>query len=326
MTLPDGSAVLCLVVHHLVMDGVSFAVFTDELSTVYEAELGGGSVRLPEPTASYADYVAWQRENTDVESRLAYWRDELSGARVLDLPVDFPRPDKFTAAGATSKFVLSAETTTALKAIALRWRCTLSSAMAAIFQVALAVYSGEEDVVIGAVLNGRQRTEFEDVVGLFVNTVTLRTKVSATTSFREYLRTAQATMSRAYAHQEVPFDQVVAELRPDRRPGRNPLFEVLYIYQGEHAPQIEGTRTLRRLPWLDVVTRFDIEFRVEVLDDQLVGTFIYRPELFRPETINQLGNLVTRLVELLVNDPDGSLYGANLGTGEPAERDVMGLG
>ncbi|GAB3888193.1 hypothetical protein GCM10029964_055450 [Kibdelosporangium lantanae] len=90
VTLPDGSAVLCLVFHHIVMDGRSFAVFTDELSTVYEAELGGGSVRLPEPTASYADYVAWQRENTDVESRLAYWRDELSGARVLDLPVDFP--------------------------------------------------------------------------------------------------------------------------------------------------------------------------------------------------------------------------------------------
>jgi nonribosomal peptide synthetase DhbF len=321
LTLPDGSAVLCMVFHHIVMDGRSFEVLRQELSALYESATGGERNRLPEPAATYADYVAWQREHADpatTESRLAFWRTELDGAQLLDLPLDFPRPAEPGTAGAVSEFALSARTTAELRTIALRWRCTLSGAVAGILQAVLALCTGQEDITIGTVLNGRQRLEFGDVIGLFVNTVVLRGQVSPSATFRELLRGANAAMSRAQAHQDVQFDRVVAELRPGRQTSRNPLFEVLYIYQGEHTTGADGG--LARLPWLDDVPRFDLELRAEVVDDRLTGAFIYRSELFLPSTVERLGDLFVRLAELLVRDPDGRLAGAVL-LDEPPPRE-----
>ncbi|CAM4160718.1 non-ribosomal peptide synthetase [Kibdelosporangium persicum] len=321
---PDGSAVVCMVFHHIVMDGRSFTVLSRELSALYQAEVDRRPARLPQVTATYNDYVAWQRENADpdtLESRLAFWRKELDGAQPLDFPLDFPRPAEAGTSGGISEFALSARTTAALRSIALRWRCALSSAAAGLFQLALAIHTGQEDITIGTVLNGRQREEFEDVVGLFVNTVVLRDRVSPSAPFRQVLRSANATMNKAYAHQDVQFDRVVADLRPGRQTSRNPFFEVLFIYQGEHTT---GSGTgLERLPWLDDITRFDIEFRAEVVDERLTGALIYRTDLFRPRTIDRLGELFVRIAELLVRDPGGSLAGAVLldEIAAPAERE-----
>ncbi|TDV49762.1 non-ribosomal peptide synthetase [Actinophytocola oryzae] len=323
LALPDGSAVLCMVFHHIVMDGRSFEVLRGELSTLYDSACRGEPVELPEPTSTYADYVSWQRGDADpatTRTRLDFWRTELDGARLLDLPLDLPRTAEPGTAGAVSEFALSARMTAELRAIALRWRCTLSGAVAGLLQATLALYAGQEDITIGTVLSGRQRPGFEDVIGLFVNTVVLRGRVSPSASFRELLRGANAAMGRANAHQDVQFDRVVAELRPGRQTSRNPFFEVLYIYQGEHTTDADGG--LARLPWLDDVPRFDLELRAEVVDDRLTGAFIYRSDLFRPSTVERLGELFVRLTECLVREPDGRLAGAVL-LDEAPPREVL---
>ncbi|AOS63974.1 amino acid adenylation domain-containing protein [Actinoalloteichus hymeniacidonis] len=307
---PDGSAVLCLVFHHIIMDGRSLAILAREIPALYEAELRGDRAVLPAARASYEDYVDQQASNggTDtLEAQLAFWRGELDGAEQLDLLLDFPRLPGGNAAGATSEFTLSEATTSELRAIARRWRCTMSSAATALFQATLALYTGQDEITIGTVLHGRQNPEFSDVIGLFVNTVVLRGEVVPSTPFRQLLRTTHATLNRAYAHQDVQFEQVVAALQPDRQGGRNPLFDVLFLYQGEQTADHDEASGIERLPWLDDSTRFDLELRAEVVDDRLTGAFIYRSDLFRATTIERLGELFVRIAELIVADPDGSL-------------------
>ncbi|WP_410576756.1 amino acid adenylation domain-containing protein [Amycolatopsis sp. lyj-108] len=299
----DGSAVLCLVNHHIITDGRSIQIVTEDVVRLYRSET------LAPLDVTYEEFVAVQRAGTgSVAEHLDYWRRELDGFEPLRLPTDRPRTGNPGFAGDHVDFEFPAELTKAFSAFALRNRCALSSAMAAVFQALLSLHSGQEDVTIGTVLAGRDDRRFADVLGFFVNTVVLRTHITPSMSFRELLKVARTKMVDAYAHQQAPFDQVVAEVRPERDAGRNAIFDVVVVHNGELPTPGEGE--ISSVPWAGVATRFDLELVTHLQDGKLHGSLVFRTSLFDRSTATRLVGRLVRLVEHTLEHPDEPIFEA----------------
>ena len=177
------------------------------------------------------DFAAWQRERLStggLERQLSYWRERLTGATALDLPLDYPRPAMQTFSGASISATLPAELASALRNLARSENATLFVTLLAAFQVLLSRHAGQEDIVIGTPMAGRSRRELENLIGLFVNTVVVRTDLSGSPTFRELLRRTKETVLGAYENQDVPFETLIEILNPERDLSRSPLFQVLF--------------------------------------------------------------------------------------------------
>ncbi|HET6287360.1 MAG TPA: amino acid adenylation domain-containing protein [Amycolatopsis sp.] len=299
----DGSAVLCLVNHHIVTDGRSIQIVTEDVVRLY------GSETLAPLDVTYEEFVAVQRAGTgSVAEHLDYWRRELDGFEPLRLPTDRPRTGNPGFAGDHVDFEFPVELTKAFTAFALRNRCALSSAVAAVFQALLSLHSGQQDITIGTVLAGRDDRRFADVLGFFVNTVVLRTHLTPSMSFRELLKVARTKMVDAYAHQQAPFDQVVAEVRPERDAGRNAIFDVVVVHNGELSTPGEGE--ISSVPWAGVATRFDLELVTHVQGGKLHGSLVFRTSLFDRSTATRLVGRLVRLVEHTLEHPDEPIFEA----------------
>jgi len=222
-------------VHHIVYDGWSSGVFTRELGPVYDDIREGRELSLPELPIQYPDYTEWQRgwlQGETLERMLSYWRGRLKGASgVLDLPADHPRPLVTRHRGAQVRFVIPLPVAQALSALAQREGATLFMALLTAYKLLLSRYSGQEDIVVGSPIAGRDRPELEGLIGLFVNTLVLRTDLSGAPGFRELLRRVRETCLGAYAHQLFPFEKLVEELKPERDLSRNPLFQMMFVLQ-----------------------------------------------------------------------------------------------
>ncbi|HYH79110.1 MAG TPA: amino acid adenylation domain-containing protein, partial [Longimicrobium sp.] len=230
LRLGDEDHVLLLSMHHIVTDGWSMGVLFRELSALYAAYREGGESPLADLAVQYADHAVWQREQLEgevLDRQLSYWRERLAGApELLELPADRPRPPVQTYRGASVPVQLSPELLERLQALGRSEGATLYMTLLGAFQVLLSKYSGSEDVVVGSPIAGRTRGEVEELIGLFLNTLVLRTDLSGDPSFRELLgRVREATLG-AYEHQEVPFEKLVAELQPERSLSHSPLFQV----------------------------------------------------------------------------------------------------
>jgi nonribosomal peptide synthetase DhbF len=295
----DGSAVLCLVVHHIIIDGRSIQILIEDLTALY-------SSAAPAPLGvTYEDFVVWQRSRADDESvaeHLEYWRRELDGFEPLRLPTDRPRSADPGFAGDQVDFALPAALTATLRAFALRHRCAITSVVGAVFQALLSVHSGQEDVTIGAALAGRDDRRFSDVFGFFVNTVVLRTRISRSTSFRELLRLTHRKVMAAHAHQQAPFEQVVAAVQPEREPGHNAIFDVSFAHNGESTALGDGV--ISPVPWPAAAARFDLELATLLRDGRLYGTLTFRSGLFHRATATRLASRFVRLVEQALEHPD----------------------
>ncbi|MFE6615805.1 amino acid adenylation domain-containing protein [Amycolatopsis sp. NPDC057786] len=299
----DGSAVLCVVNHHIITDGRSIQIVTEDVVKLYRSET------LAPLEVTYEEYVAVQRAAAvSVAEHIDYWRRELDGYEPLRLPTDRPRSGNPGFAGDHVDFELPAELTKAFSSFALRNRCALSSAVAAVFQALLALHSGQEDITIGTVLAGRDDRRFADVLGFFVNTVVLRARITPSMSFRELLKVARTKMVDAYAHQQAPFDQVVAEVRPERDAGRNAIFDVVVVHNGELPADGEGE--ISSVHWAGVATRFDLELVTHVQDGRLHGSLVFRTGLFDRSTATRLVGRLVRLVEHTLAHPDEPIFEA----------------
>src|SRR5688572_27833418 len=235
LRLGEEEHVLLLSMHHIVSDGWSVGVLFRELSALYEAYREGGESPLSELPVQYADYAVWQREQLEgevLDRQLAYWRERLADApALLELPTDRPRPAGQTYRGATVPVELSPELLERLQALGRSEGATRYRTLPAAFQVLLSRYSGSADIVVGTSIAGRTRKEVEELIGFFVNTLVLRTDLSGDPSFREVLRRAREVTLGAYAHQEMPFEKLVAELQPERSLSHSPLFQVMFELQ-----------------------------------------------------------------------------------------------
>jgi hypothetical protein len=235
--------VLLLTMHHIVSDGWSWGVIARELAQLYGWHQQGRGNELPALPIQYADYAAWQQRWLSAEvltEQLRYWSEHLHGAPVLlDLPTDRQRPGVQSYRGASVGVRLSSELTDGLRRLAQRHDVTLHMVLFAGFAALLARLSGQQDIVIGTPVANRPRAELEDLVGLFVNTLPLRVAVLAEQSVSELLAAVREATLAGYAHQDVPFEQVVETVQPPRSMSHSPVFQVMLALQNTPRSELE---------------------------------------------------------------------------------------
>jgi amino acid adenylation domain-containing protein len=312
LRLSEEEHILLVTMHHIVTDGWSIGVFHRELSELYRAFLAGEPSPLAHLPIQYTDFVHWQRqwfEGKVYESQLSYWQKQFASLPpVLELPTDHPRPNvqAYRAfRGAHNTICFSEELTGALKQFCQKKGVTLFMTLLAAYQVLLHRYTGEEDIVVGTPIAGRSLPETESLIGLFINTLALRTSLSGDPSFAELLDRVKESALGAYAHQDLPFERLVKELHPDRTLAHNPLFQVIFVLQNEEIPELD-------LPGLaashfrvgHVMANFDITLDIVERDGQLVCLFESNADLFEPETIERMMGHFQNLLESIVSNPD----------------------
>ena len=232
LRLGEREHVLLLNLHHIVFDGWSRHILLSELAALYDAYCDGRSSPLPELPLQYADYAVWQQQYLQgevLERLLSYWKQKLAGApATLDLPTDRPRPAIESFRGAVQLFAFPKMLSEDVARTSRQLGTTPFMTLLAAFQSLLARYSGQDDMVLGAAIANRNRAEVEGMIGFFANTLVLRTSLAGDPSFRELLERVKDTALGAYAHQDMPFERLVEELRPERSLSYNPLFQVLF--------------------------------------------------------------------------------------------------
>lgn len=304
--------VLLLVAHHIVIDRLSLGILFRELASLYSSA-SKGELRSPEPLPlQYGDYAVWQRAQLGqaaVTEHIEWWRAQLASAMdVLPLPTDFPRPAMQTHRGARLQACVAGDVLDVAQALARRERATLYMVLLAAVQVVLAKWSHTTDVVVGSPITGRTRRELEPLIGFFVNMLALRTDLSGNPTFREVVRRVRETTLDAYEHQDVPFEQIVAELRPTHRAGHTPFFQVLFDLEeaGETWGSPPGLRIERMEGGIDVA-RFDIMLRMAVRPRGLIVRATYNTDLFEVTTAERLLVRWERVLRMGVADPDQRL-------------------
>jgi surfactin family lipopeptide synthetase A len=323
LTLSETDHVFILSTHHIISDRWSLNVLWNELKEFYEQAVTGKPAEPPKLTIQYADYAVWQRELLSGEmlaSQLAYWKKNLAGVPVsLDLPTDRPRPVRQSFRGAKATLTLPKPLADKIAALGRKEGATLFMTLLAAFDVLLSRYSGQEDIVVGSPIAGRTRAELENLIAFFVNTLVLRADVSGNPSFRELLARVRETAMGAYAHQDVPFEKLVEELKPERDLSRNPLFQVMFILQ--NAPvsnrKMAGAE-IGPFPLPGAGSKFDLTLIAAEDREGLRTTLEYNTDLFDAATMERLLEHFQVLLEGAVANPDARL--ADLPLMGPRER------
>jgi amino acid adenylation domain-containing protein len=299
---------LLLAMHHIISDGWSMGVFIREVTLLYEEEITGDRAKLPEMIIQYADYSAWQREwlqGEVLEKELAYWRKQLAGsARVLELPADRSRSAIQTYGGGHKSLLLPKNLSERIKGLGRRESSTLFMTLLSAFNVLLYRYSGQNDILIGSPIFGRNRAETEGMIGCFLNTLVLRTTLSSELSFLDVLNQVRETTLGAYSHQDLPFEKIVEELEPQRDLSRTPLFQVMFnMLNFADQPINPHGLTVEILPSLDVVSKFDLTFYAAERNDSIFITAVFSADLFDDVRIGALLSHFHVLLEAIVTDP-----------------------
>jgi len=300
-----GPHTLVLTTHHIVVDAWSLDVFFTELGRLYQAELDGRPVELPEPPVRYVDYAVWQREWLDgaLASELAYWRQRLAGAPlVLELPGDRTRPAEQTFRGGHHRVRWGEPLRRRLDEVGREHGVTLFMILLAGFATLLHRYTGATDLIVGVPMANRTRPELEPLVGFFVNTVPLRIDLSGNPGFPEVLARVRSAALAGYDHQELPFERLVDALRPERDPARMPIVQVL-CQTATIAPLRVAGHTLRPALVDTGTAKFDLTLTVEEDDAGLVGLFEYNGDIFDASTVDMLASRLTVLLGAVSDHP-----------------------
>ncbi|WP_186066623.1 non-ribosomal peptide synthetase/type I polyketide synthase [Burkholderia gladioli] len=305
--LDDTRHVMLLNMHHIVSDGWSADVLVRELGALYAGFAAGRAVELAPLPVQYGDYAIWQREWLD-EARLAqqldYWKGALDGAPVaLELPTDRPRPAEQSFRGARAQFVLPGELVARLTELAQRDTATLYMVLLAGFATLLGRYSGQRDIVIGAPVAGRRAQELEGLIGFFINTLALRADLSGNPGFAELLGRVKRNALAAYAHQDLPFEKLVAELAPARDLSRQPLFQVVFGFQQATPPMSLPGIEIAELDSEAMAVKFDLSLQMRQHRDHLACTLEYATDLFDRASIERMIGHYRNLLEAAVRDP-----------------------
>jgi amino acid adenylation domain-containing protein len=301
----DEEYVLELVFHHIVCDGWSHVVVLRELGTLYEAHARGEQPSLSDPRIQYPDYAVAQRarlEGAALDAAVDPWLERLAGAPVaLDLPTDRPRPQLPSYRGATYRMRLPSALSAAVRSFARSARATPFATLLAAYYVLLHRHSGQEDIVIGATTSGRERPELEDGVGLFASTVALRADLAGDPSFAELAAQVRHVVLWAVAHENAPFEQIVARLGLERDLSRHPVFQVFVAHVPRAPLTLDGAEPFDARP---ATSRFDLTLFVEEeAGDELELAWEYSTDLFDATTVERFGRHYLRLLEAAIADP-----------------------
>src|SRR3569833_16412 len=303
-----GEAVFVLCLHHIVFDGWSEAVLARELGAPYGAATGREVEGPPEPPVQYGDYAAWQDAQLGggrLRAQLEYWRVRLAGLRPLELPTDRPRGTVRDGRGDAVTFTVPAATADALRGIAKEANASLFMVLLAAFQVLLSRHAGQDDVAVGTPVAGRDHAETEDLIGLFVNSLVLRTDLSGDSSFAGLVDRVRETALGAFDHQELPFERLVEELAPRRDQTHNPLFQTVLVLQttAEAQPWDLAGLTVDPVPMKGGLAKFDLNLSLRETGDGLTGHFDYPTDLFDRATVERMAGHFRTLLDLLAGGP-----------------------
>ncbi|HEX7241973.1 MAG TPA: amino acid adenylation domain-containing protein, partial [Longimicrobiaceae bacterium] len=316
--------VLCFTMHHVVTDGWSNGVLVREVSTLYAAYSRGEESPLAELELQYADFAVWQREwlaGERLDAQLRYWRERLDGAPpLLELPTDRPRRSAIGAMEAGTPCELSPATTRALHELGQGESATLFMTLLAAWQVLLARYSGQDDVVVGTPIANRTRVETEGLIGFFVNSLALRADLSDDPTFRVLLGRVREAALGAFAHQDLPFERLVDELAPERSLTHNPIFQVMFALQNMEVGALAlGDVRAELLGSGETGALFDVRATLSEVDERIQGRILYRTDLFDAETIERMVEHFQALLEAVAADPERRV--AEIDLLRPAERE-----
>ncbi len=308
LQLAEDEHVIITTTHHIISDDWSGGVFMQELVQVYAALASGRPSPLPSLPVQYADFAQWQREYLQgevLERQMTYWKTQLAGELpVLQLPTDSPRPAVQTFPGKIQPFELPKALSEKLKLLAQQEHCTLFMVLFAAFNTLLYRYTNQEDILVGTPFANRNRTEIENLIGFFVNTIVLRTDLSGHPSFLELLKRVKEVTLGAQANQDVPFDKIVAEVQPERERNRQPLFQVMFVLQ--NAPLHEVELAGLKMSPIDIhndTAMFDLTFEIEDSEEGLHGFVEYNIDLFHTGTILRMIEHFQLLLEGIASNP-----------------------
>ncbi|HEX2271005.1 MAG TPA: condensation domain-containing protein [Pyrinomonadaceae bacterium] len=329
LRLGEQEHVALCTVHHIAFDAWSGGVLIQELSALYEAFSKAEPSPLAELPIQYADYASWQRQFLQgevLEKQLSYWKNQLAGAPpLLNLPTDRPRPSVPSYRGAREPFRLPAELSAKVKELSRSEGVTLFMLLLAAFQTLLGRYSKQDDVCVGMSIAGRNRVEFEGLIGCFLNTLVLRTQLPANLRFRELLQRVRETTLQAYAHQELPLEKLIEVLKPERNAGYMPLYQVLLDVINTPGGQSRETPGLVMSPMVSDTATAKLDLLLDVWEsgDSLGGLVEYKTDLFDRETIvKMLGHFETLLANI-VADPDARLSSLEMRTEAEKQQELM---
>jgi amino acid adenylation domain-containing protein len=294
--LSEVRQVAVLVMHHIISDGWSTEILLRELSALYAARINQQKAQLPELPIQYADYAAWQRTHLSGEhlaQHINYWKEHLRTADdVINLPTDRPRPAMVTGRGAALPFEIPAELTRKLRALSRQENLTLFMTLLGGLQLLLSRYSGQQSISIGSPVANRHQSEVENLIGFFVNTLVFCTDLSGDPDFRELLRRVRHITLEAYAHQAVPFEQVVEAVQPERSLSHTPLFQVMLVlnnFSGLRSQKLQmGDVQISGYDLPRETARFDLTFEISENRDTLSGSVEYNTDLYNRETVAQI--------------------------------------
>ena len=308
LRLGEEESRLLVTVHHIVFDGWSVGIFFRELSALYEAFCTGSTALLPDLLIQYSDFARWQLQRLQgkiIDQQLAYWKQQLrGGSPLLELPTDRPRPTVQSYRGARRFLTLSRSLTAAIKALGETEGTTLFMTLLAAFQSLLHRYSGQDDISVGSPIANRNQVETEALIGLFINTIVLRTELSGDPTFLELLRRVRETALGAYMNQDLPFEKLVSELRPERHLNHSPLFQVMFVLQNTPSkpPELRDL-TVQRLGIDRGTALYELTLELRESPDGLSGFIEYDTDLFDADTIDRMAGHFQTLLEGIAANP-----------------------
>ncbi|MGH8079249.1 MAG: amino acid adenylation domain-containing protein, partial [Lysobacter sp.] len=325
LRIADDEHVLAITLHHIVSDGWSMGVLSEELSALYAAYLNGEDDPLPPLPIQYADYAVWQRQWLDGEvlhKQSDYWREALSGApALLELPTDRPRPAQQSFAGDVEPIAFDEQLTRALKQLAQRHGATLYMTVLAAWMATLSWLTGQDDVVVGTAVANRMRTEVEGLMGFFVNTQALRARVGG--SVAGFLQQVRERVLEAQDHQDLPFERVVEIVNPQRSLAYASIFQVMLAWQNNDEGEL-ALPGVRATP-MDVAhttAKFDLGLDLAETDGRIVGHLEFATALFDRATAQRYVGYLRRMLEAMAADERAALECADL-LGEDERRQLL---
>ncbi|SKA48728.1 amino acid adenylation domain-containing protein [Chitinophaga eiseniae] len=297
--------------HHIVMDGVSQSVMISDFMKLYHGHT------LPALKLHYKDYSEWQQGEemqAVIRSQREFWMNEFAAeASLTELPADFVRPVKRSHAGGFLDFELSAETTRQLKRIAEQENVSMFMLMIAVYNIFLSKLSGNEDIIIGTTTAGRRHADLEQMVGMFVNTLVLRNNPAGELSFRAFLQRVKEQALRCFANEDYQYETLIEDLKIDRDPGHNPLFDVDFVYQNYEGTKLELEGLALESYHHGVgMSKFDMTLSAYELQDTLLLNFAYATELFRESTIRRFSTYFENIVRAVISNVDTALSAIQL--------------
>ena len=313
--LDEQRHMLAVTLHHIVFDGWSMGIMLREIVALYPAFVADAPVPLPALPIQYGDYATWQRQRLAagnpgglLEQQLAYWKGELGGkVGALDLPTDRGRAamPSFTANGAKMPLHIARPLADALIDLSKQENGTLFMTLLAAFQALLHRYSGQQSILVGSPIANRNQDELEGMIGFFNNMLVLHGDLHGDPTFRELVGRVRATTLRAYEHQELPFERLVAEFQPSQNMSRSPLFQVMFALQNAPRPAVQQAGLTLQAINVDLgVARFDLSLSIRESEQGLNATLLYNTDLFDAATITRMLEHYHTLLQSVVADPD----------------------